>query len=281
MRSVGYEPSTKVANTDRVWTKGLWKGIPWDQIVAGEREGNYFFDNFDNLAETNEDTTATGKYAVMQDTGGTNTLGQSATSELGELAMVLSGTDNEENWLGTGGNTGGGFKFIIPSVAVPHTIAFECRIKKSAIATGSMFVGFAEEGLVAADTMSDTGVFVDKDFIGFLTPETDLDGCDFAYNKESGANPTINNADVHTWVADTYVKLGFLYNYKNPTSRRIKVFVNGVVQSDYVTSTEIADTTNFPGGEEMALLVGGKVGATGVAHTITMDWWRAAQVVNG
>jgi hypothetical protein len=261
-----------------MWTKALWDEIPWDQINAGEREGWTFFDDFINLAETNEDTSATGKYAVMQDTGGTNTFGQTAGSEYGELAMVLSGTDNEENWIGTGGNTGGLANFILQATSVPHTIAFEARIKKSAIATGSVFVGFAEEGLVAADGLiSDAEVIADVDYLGFMGEG--FTTVDWAYNKASGTD-VVTITDAHTFVADAYVKLGFKYDYKNSAARQIKCYVNGVLQSTFITKTNIDDATNFPGGEEMALLFGGKVGATAVAHTLTMDWWRAALLVN-
>jgi hypothetical protein len=263
-----------------MWTKGIWAGIPWDQIKAGEREGGVFFDDFKNMPNLTETDADLHKYAVYQDTGGTNTLGQDPDDEHGALKIVLSGTANEEAWIQAGGNLGPAYNFIIPSVAVPHTIAFEARIKKSAIATGGMFVGMGEPGMAVANTIADGGTIVDKDYIGFFVPEADADGLDFVYNKASGANPTINNADVHTVVADTYVKVGWLYHYKNPAAKQIKVFVNGVIQSDFVTRTEIADTTNFPGGEEMNVLFGGKVGSTDTAHTMTMEWWKAALVVN-
>jgi hypothetical protein len=259
-----------------MWTKALWKGIPWDQINAGEREGWVFFDDFINMPALSIDADLH-KYAAYIDTGGTIT--QGAASEYGELAIATDTTDNDEAWISTGGNTGGLAKFILQASAVPHTIAFEARWKKSSITTGGTFVGFGEEGLAAANTIADTGSIADKDYIGFFTPEADPDGTDFVYNKESGANPTINIADAHTIVADTYVKTGFLYHYLNPDDKQIKSFINGVRQGTYVTKTQVDDATNFPGGEEMALLAGVK-NTSAAANTLTLDWIRAALVVN-
>lgn len=280
MRAVGYRASPFVADTKRMWTKSLWDVIPWDQIQAGEREGWVFFDDFINFAEVNEDTSATGKYAIMQDTGGTNTLQQttSADSEFGEVELLLSGTDNEENWMQTGGNVGAMASFELQGTRVPHTIAFEARIKKSAIATGSVFIGFAEEGMATADALiSDSEVIADVDYLGFMGEG--FTTVDWAYNKASGTD-VVKITDAHTFVADAYVKLGFIYNYLNSAATQIKCYVNGVRNATFITKTNIDDATNFPGGEEMAMLFGGKVGATGVAHTLTMDWWRAALVVN-
>lgn len=281
MRACGYRPSEKVADTGRMWTKSIWDNIPWDQINAGEREGWTFFDDFINMPALSELDVDYAKYAVYQDTGGTNTLGQGPDSEYGELAIVLSGTDNEEGWIQTGGNLGGMGNFMLQSAGVPHTLAFECRAKKSAIATGSMFVGFAQQGLAAADAMYDnSGTIADVDYLGFHTPEADPDGVDWAYNKASGGTDQIIIPNADTIVANIYAKWGFIYNYKNAAARQIKCYIDGVLQSTFITKALIDDTTEFPGGEEMGLLFGGKVGSSATAHTMTMDWWRAALVVN-
>ena len=274
MRAVKYQPSNKVKDTSRMWTKSLWDVIPWEQIQSGQEEGWVFFDDFINMPALTEVNADLHGYAVYQDTGGTNTLGQGPGSEFGELEIVLSGTDNEEAWISTGGNLGGMANFALQATRVPHTMAFEARFKKSAIATGSMYCGFAQEGLAAADgLLSDTEVIANVDYLGFMT-----DGfthADWAYNKANGTDVVkVNNA--HLWVADTYVKMGMIYHYINPLSQQIKLYINGVINATFITKTNIDDATNFPGGEEMALLFGGKVGATGVAHTMTMDWWRAA-----
>jgi len=81
---------------------------------------------------------------------------------------------------------------------------------------------------------------------------------------------------VATLVADTFIKLGFVYDPAAEPTKRIKVYVDGVEQSTYVTATDIA-TATFPDGEEMAPMA--YVSAASASDGIlTMDWWRIAQL---
>jgi hypothetical protein len=260
-----------------MWTKAIWDQIPWDQIAAGQREGWVFFDDFINMPTLDEADAADTLYASYGDAGAD--IRQGAASEYGEVILSTDGGDNEEAWIQTGGNVGGLAKFILQATGVPHTIAFEVRWKKSSITIGTTYVGFGEEGLAAADTISDGNAIADKDLIGFYVPGADPDSTDFIYNKASGANPTTMIDNMHVIVADTYVKTGFVYHYKNAAARQIKIYKNGVINSTYVTKALIDNTTNFPGGEEMALLAGCKE-TSAAAQSLTLDWWRAALVVN-
>lgn len=276
MRGVRHVPSHLVSDTGRLWTPSIWNKIPWDEIKIGQREGVVFFDDFINQPAWAADSDVN-KYAHYWVDG---TIGQGAGNEFGELEIITSTADNAESSIQTGGNLGGLAKFILQATAAPHTIAFECRIKKSSLTIGSFFVGLGEEGMAADSTIADGGTLVDKDYFGFWTPESDMDGCDLAYNIASGTgSPVIKISDLHTWVANAYVKLGFIYDYKGPNDQQIKIFKNGVLNSTFVTKANIDDTDAFPAGEEMALLLAVK-NDTSSAHTTTMDWWRFAQVVN-
>lgn len=276
MRACGYKPSAHVADTSRMWTKSIWGGIPFDQIQAGEREGWVLFDDFINMPDLAVDDAKDTIYGSFGTASGS--IAQGTSSEYGELVMTTAAADNDEMSIITGGNVGGLAKFINPATSVPHTIAFECRIKVSTL-VGSAYVGFVEEATAsAAGFLSATGTIPDKDCVGFFLPEADPADWDFVYNKSGGADPTTSIASVHTAVADTYVKFGLLYNYLNPNNKQIKVFKNGVINSSYVTRTNIQDSTNFPAGEELALTAIVK-NVTDI-KSFTMDWWRAALVVN-
>jgi hypothetical protein len=256
-----------------MWTPAIWDNIPWTAIEAGKREGWVWHDDFINTPVMST-TATTGLYACYADTGCTILPG--ATNEYGEVVLTLDADDNQEASIQMHGTTGGNAKFILQATAVPHMIAFECRAKVSTI-VGSAFLGFAEEGACGdAGLISDTGTIPDKDCIGFFLPEADPDGWDFVYNKSGGADPTTKIADVDTAVVNTYAKFGFLYNYKNSHSQQIKVFIDGVLNSTYVTKANIDDTTNFPGGEEMAPYFCVK-NVTDI-KAMTMDWFRVAQV---
>ncbi len=275
MRAVGYKPSAKVADTDRMWTKALWDEIPWDQINAGQREGWTFFDDFINMPDLSVDADLH-KYAAYIDTDAT--IKQGAANEFGEVVMLSDADDNIGAVLQTGGQAGGLANFILQANGVPHTIAFEARIKTSTL-VGSAYIGFSEEGLTSATgVLSNTGTLSDKDHVGFLLPEADPDGLDFVYNKVSGAAPTTMIADIHTMVANEYVKVGFKYEYKNSAAKQIKVYKNGVVNGTFVTKALIDNTTNFPGGEELCLTMAFK-NVTDIKN-FACEWWRAALVVN-
>jgi hypothetical protein len=85
-------------------------------------------------------------------------------------------------------------------------------------------------------------------------------------------------AGVHVPVADTFVKLGFLYDPSAPPAKRIKVFVSNVEQSTYVTAANIAAAT-FPDGEELGFLFGMKMGSAVLAEA-AIDWWAFAQLID-
>ena len=79
-------------------------------------------------------------------------------------------------------------------------------------------------------------------------------------------------------MADTYVKAGFIYDPTAPANKRIKVFVDNVESSTYVTSTLIAAAT-FPDAEALTFAAIMKGIAGSVALEAAIDWWAFAQVI--
>jgi hypothetical protein len=264
-----------------LWTPALWQGIPWDEIQAGTRDGWVFFDDFINMPALGEADAADTKYASYGD-GGT-TIQQAADFKSGAVAITLDGGDNDEGSIQTGGNTGGFAEFIRHATGAPHIIAMEARVKKSVITAGTaMFVGLADPGSAAADLMvDDTGAMKDANWLGFhatqLLSTTDMT---FSYRANGQAVQDLIS-DVHTLVADTFVKVGFLYDYRNAALRQISAWVDGVIQSTYVTKT-LMDAATFPGtaNDEMAPILGAK-SHIAVAQTLSADWWRIAVVPTG
>ena len=116
-----------------------------------------------------------------------------------------------------------------------------------------------------------------KAFIGFSILADDGNSMDFCYQ---GYSQTRNDliADLHVPVADTFVKLGFIYNPDANTSKRIKVYVNNVEQSTYVTATQIAAAT-FPDAEALTFVLATKGIAGSVAIETAIDWWTLGQVI--
>lgn len=217
-----------------------------------------------------------GSYKSYQDTGGT--ILQRVDAKGGVVRFTTDTTDNDENWLQSG-YTAGVLGAISDTAADAHMTAFEARVRVSSIADTitNMFVGLAEEGLAAADTMADSGGdMADKDYIGFQIIETDGDSIDFVYQKEGQTGVTLISG-VQVPVASTWYKLGFLYDPNAPTARRITVYVDNTEQSTYVTGTQIG-TATFPDGEELSFLMGGK-NAAGTAQWMEIDWWAFGQLI--
>jgi len=199
----------------------------------------------------------------------------------GVVALTTDANDNDEVWIQSGDDTSVLGK-ISDTAGSNFLTAFECRVKKSSIADngGAMFVGLAEVGLAADNTKADnTGVLADKDYIGFDSVQADGDAINFVY-RLSGQTAVTKISGVHVPVADDFVKLGFVYDPAAPASQKIKVFVNNVEQSTYVTATNIATSTGsaFPDDQYLQALFGIKNGGT-AAMELAIDWWAFAQII--
>jgi hypothetical protein len=208
----------------------------------------------------------------------------------GVVALNTTAADNDEVWMHTGDATSV-FGAMSDTAGSDFLTAFECRVKVSSIAdnVASIFCGLAEEGTAVQNTKVDTtGVLASKDYIGFDTVHVNGGTAgtnalvNFVY-RLAGQTAVTKIASVHTLVADDFVKLGFLYDPDASTDKRIKVFVNNVEQTTYVTSTNISTATGsaFPDGEEMGALFGIKSGSDGstAAAELALDWWAYAQLI--
>lgn len=200
----------------------------------------------------------------------------------GAIELNTDATDNDEIWMSTGAaTTGPTLGAISDAAGSAFMTAFEIRCKKSSVADNvtAMFAGLAEEGLAAADTKVDnTGVLADKDLIGFDNVHADGDAVNFVY-RLAGQNLVTKISAVATLTADTFVKLGFIYDPFAQASERITVYVDNSPSTTFVTASDISTSTGdaFPDGENLAFLAGHKNGAA-TAGILTIDWWAYAQI---
>ena len=252
-------------------TRGLssriWGRLPIKNWSVGLGGGRFFFDDFMNHPAHISAQTI-GNYASYISTG--VTLKQAAGEATGAIEVAGNDADNDEGSIISGGGAGG---MVALDATGAGRVAFECRFKKASIANNALgfFVGLSEEGSQGDNAMADnTGVIADKDFIGFHVLADDGDSLDFTWRK-SGETVQVH-ADIATMAADTYMKMGFLYDPAHPADKRIKIFVdNGVEESVYVTQTNL-DAATFPDDEELSLLLATKVG-TAAESKLQMDWW--------
>ena len=152
-------------------------------------------------------------------------------------------------------------------------LAFEARFKIDDITASEtdFFLGLGGTGACAnTGVLSDTtGTLSSNNFLGFgrWDAETKLR---FAYQRVSGTQTEID--DVHTLVADTYVKVGYHYYAATKTCG---VFVNGEL-FDTVTSSETG-ATPWPS-LYMNFITSVKMQAT-TNHNLYVDWWACAQYI--
>lgn len=258
----------------------LWQNWP-AKLLASPGLGIFIFDDFENVPAMTTGAN-TGRYAFYQDTGvtlkGIPTVNFGTKNDSGVLEVAGNDADNDEGSITTGGNSGA-FAMISDTAGDKRKVIFECRIKKASIAdnAAAFFVGLAEENLAAADTLiDDTGEVASKDLIGFQVLHADGELVNSIYRKAAQAKQTVK-ASVATMVADTYMRLGFIYQPNAVAAEQIAFFVDGIEQPDYVTGTNIAAAT-FPDAEELAMLWATKVGAAAESK-LQLDWWACAQLL--
>lgn len=264
-------------NSERGLSGALWSRIPSHAVDPRSCKFLYEeFDGFGGLVATNVGGYASplGWYKSYEDTGGA--IAPLATSVTGVLEIATDATDNDEIWLQYGSGTSVLGK-ISDTAGDTFPLIFECRLNVDQIASGNVFVGLGEEGLAAADTITDAGALASKDLIGFQSLEATPTVFDFVYRKAGQAAQVVKTG-AHTAVADTFVKLGFIFDPKAPTAKRITAFVNGVEVTTYVTGTNIAAAT-FPDAEELSPLFGVK-NSTTVAKKLRLDWWAFYQQIS-
>lgn len=216
------------------------------------------------------------QYLSYEDTGDAIAQIEVDTTRAGLVKFTSAATDNNESWL-TLGDTKTVIGCISDTAGSAKKLGFEVRGTVGQLTETGLFWGLSEETRAVADNLvDDTGALADKDFIGFHCPmHASVAKVDFVYRK-AGQTAQVLIDDLHTFVADEFVNLGFLYDPDAPASKQIKIFKNNVEQTTYVTAAQIAAAT-FPDGEELNLLLGQKVGAAS-AKTSTIDGWGFFQV---
>ena len=264
----------KGKNDDRGPSPNIWADLPRD--IQDPNVGFELFDDFTNFSQHISDQD-TQQYASYIDTG--VTLKQLPGVVGGQVQVAGNDADNDEGVL----STHGPLAQVSDTAGDDRKLWFEARIKKASVANNgvSFFIGLAfDHGssvpLSAAEALVDnTGALGAFSYIGFHVDAADGDALNFVYKAE-GQSQVDHIAGVQALAADTFYKVGFKYDPKADTSKRIAVYVDGTEQTTYVTGTNIAAAT-FPDAEPLGLCLATKVGAAAEVK-VTMDWWKVAQL---
>lgn len=196
----------------------------------------------------------------------------------GACRISMDGTANDEASFGPSDASSAPYAFNLTSSL--GKLAFEIRLKKSLVSNNSLaFVaGLGAAGLVADNTLADsTGALADTNFVGFQCLHADGDAVNFVWRK-SGQTLVTGISGVAALTADTYVRLGFVYDPTEATTKRIRVFVDGTENATGITSTQVSAAT-FPSATQLNPLVACIVGSGAAAATLDTDWLFAHQSV--
>jgi hypothetical protein len=191
--------------------------------------------------------------------------------QYGEAKLLATGADNDECFVTTGNNLAGMIK-----ADTSKSWWFEAKVKISQITLAQgVFVGLAEETGVGTDFMTDNTMAMKViDSIGFqIIAATDIAAIwQTVMHLTGGARVAISAAAATASVS--YVKLGMKSTPNEAgTVATVRFYVNGVALT---TSTTTA-ATNFPLNQVMQVTFATKCGQ-GTANSMTLDWWRAAQL---
>jgi hypothetical protein len=245
----------------------------------------FFFDDFANLG-VYADSTSQGGYFTHQDTGVTfqQAAGRTSTTagktdgEFGIMEVAGNDADNDEGYIELGGATAGLVR-LDPTAGLRAVVAWEARIKRTSVTNNhtAFAFGIGEPAFAAQDALvADSGALVaaGKDFVGFQTLTASNAEIDTVY-KIGGTAATVQVKDnAGTAVADTWQKLGCVYDPLAETDKTMKFFIDGVELGDSVTDAIIATGTAFPTDEEMTLVLLTRNGDdTPAEHKLFMDWW--------
>ncbi len=269
----------------RLWDRARGQMLTPD----GFNNAYSFFDDFLSFQGVTLTTAAgqlqppNGYFAYIEVDATVGSILQLATT-VGGVIKLLSSTDaadglDHQTVLGTGGNVGV-MGVISDTAGADKMLIFEARIRVPSIANsvGSVFVGLGEEGLCAAATplaTDTTHKLASKDLIGFTILEDDGDALKFQYRKAGQATQTVGTFGT-ALAADTWYKVGFVYDPIAPESQRISWYVDNEEQTSKVTATNIAAAT-FPDGEELAMYASVIATADAVPHSLQLDWWAFFQ----
>jgi len=243
----------------------------------------FYFDDFEKFPTMTSATDQDGFY-TYQDSGVTispYTVIDNSQEEFGVVAIAGDDADRDEGHLELGDATAGLVR-LDPTAGSRCVVAFEARIRRTSVTDNhtSFAFGLGEPAFCAAEGLvNDTNelVVAGKDFVGFQTLAASNEEIDALY-AIGGIAPTnaIIADNCGTAVAATYQKLGGVYDPRQASGDKLRLFIDGaeITYDTKVTDAIITAGTAFPTDEEMTLVLLTKNGdGDTTAHAVYLDWW--------
>lgn len=187
---------------DRDWSRGVWSDCPLDAIRDGELAGRIFEFEFNALPKT--PATTEGNFSIwsqFSDTGG----------------AIDAGSAGGWQFSSDGDNEGASIRGRATPFKINRSskkLWFEAEVKTSTIADtkhGILLGLIADIAFTATVPLTAAGALADANLVGFHRLEGDGDYFDTVY-KADGVTAVTVGADAKAIVADTWVKLGMVFD---------------------------------------------------------------------
>lgn len=271
-------PGNIAADTKRKPSSSIWHDCNIQEIRAGFVDGFIVEDDFMELPITAVTSQATsGKYMIASTTG-TVTAGAGPG---GEVALTTA-ADNANASIGF-------YSFPFKLNSSQKKLWFECRFKTSTIANtvADMFVGLMDNvaistvcPITATTGTSNNGLnalATTMNAVGFFHPGAAVSGSGgstmSSFYQANAVTPVAVGANIVTLVADTYIKLGFVYD---PVDLYLRFYTNGVEDSNKKLLGAAAGT-DFPDDVYMGFVFA-QVGTASTSGLGTLDWVKCVQL---
>jgi hypothetical protein len=268
MNTVQYKGSqgSGLLDTSRGPSQSIWGDCPLLEIINGVTDGVIHFDDFLSGPRVPAGAEgAAGLYRGFADTGGLVADG----GEIGGTLVMSSDGDNE----------GASFRMSCSPFQIGRgqgKLWFEARVKTDTITDtkNGIFVGLmADNVLTAVLPITATGTIADINIVGFHRLEGDGDQFDTIY-KADGVTQVTVQADAAVIVADTYVKLGMVFD---PKTNVLAFYRNGVRLATTYTVPAAAGT-DFPNDVRLGFVIAVLNATATTPGNVEIDWVRIAQL---
>ena len=207
-----YDPTTN----GRQLSSKLWRDFNPMALAGNPADGWMVIDDFHQSGGATD-------WTLTNATAGTGAL--DPTEQNGSLLIdAASTTDNQ-------GVTSLQYLGMCATPAAGNVLAYEVRAKVNVIAKVDLFLGMASTDTDILGTLP-------TDYAGFYVVDV---GSGLTFGMQDGTEET-SSGDVHTLVADTYVKLGFRLEY----GKAPECYVNGEEVITGISSDAIPDSLLRP-----------------------------------
>lgn len=278
--NVGYRRGADGTADTNPGLSGFWGDCPILSTLE-DRQAAYGYIEDGLGIPTIESTDRTGGYVATITATGTPQFG--SDDVIGGTLLMKNGTaDNDGIDAVYGGTKTAPFR-ISDAETEARKLWFEIGVIPGLITATQqeMFVGLCETYDAAADGLLEDagGIDSERDLIGFFKPQGDAGTVDFIYQKGTQTLQTVLNGYT-TLNTSTATKLGFVYDPKAPASERIRIYTNGILESTFVTATQIAvsATTGFPDAIKMAPTFALKNSVATTQQTLQIPFWGCYQL---